>query len=311
MTLTLILVKSSYFLAAVLFIPPDERPDSAIERLIALVRPLDAHGYLVGVGRVAESLGAVRTAYLQAQAALRTLLSGAEGVTVMRFDDIVRDRTTLPDIHEREIYLMLALDQGDLELAGQIFREVLASANRCALPTMHYTCIRLLERIMRGTADIEGLDAEGFAHEMMDKINASMMEPFESGMLHAIKAICRKNKAHNTQKDDIQKNEVIAFVLEHYDDNALSLEYLSARFGFSSYYWSRYFKESVGQNFSEYVWKLRLARAKELLASPLSVAEVVERVGYLDVRSFIRKFKNSEGVTPAQYKRDRTGWPKA
>lgn len=32
------------------------------------------------------------------------------------------------------------------------------------------------------------------------------------------------------------------------------------------------------------------------------VKEIVERVGYLDARSFIRKFKSSEGLTPGQYR---------
>ena len=59
----------------------------------------------------------------------------------------------------------------------------------------------------------------------------------------------------------------------------------------------------MGQNFSDSLWMLRLKRAKELLRTSMRVSEVVERVGYIDMRSFNRKFKNSVGVTPAQYKK--------
>ena len=84
----------------------------------------------------------------------------------------------------------------------------------------------------------------------------------------------------------------------------MSLEYLAEKFGFSNFYWSRYFKEVVGQNFNDYVWTLRLERAKQLLVTTMPLAEVVEHVGYIDVRSFTRRFKNAMGVTPTQYRKE-------
>ena len=57
--------------------------------------------------------------------------------------------------------------------------------------------------------------------------------------------------------------------------------------------------------FLAYLTNLRMEKAKKLLLStPLSVAEVAERSGYGDYRVFSKVFKKSEGVTPAQYRRD-------
>ena len=83
----------------------------------------------------------------------------------------------------------------------------------------------------------------------------------------------------------------------------MSLDTLADEFGSTPAYWGRVVKEKLGVSFLDFVWQLRLAHAKQLLEqTELTVQEVVEAVGYIDARSFIRKFKNSEGITPGQYK---------
>ena len=62
-------------------------------------------------------------------------------------------------------------------------------------------------------------------------------------------------------------------------------------------------KKELNQNFSDYLWTLRLEKAKELLAhSDMSVDEISTAVGYLNSSSFRRKFKQETGLTPSQYR---------
>ena len=61
----------------------------------------------------------------------------------------------------------------------------------------------------------------------------------------------------------------------------------------------------IGVNFLAYLTNIRMEQAKKLLLStPLSIAEVSERLGYGDYRVFTKAFKKSEGVTPSQYRRN-------
>lgn len=61
------------------------------------------------------------------------------------------------------------------------------------------------------------------------------------------------------------------------------------------------FKKEMGENFSDYVWALRLGKAKELLLNTdMSIDDISLAVGYVNTSSFRRKFKQTTGMTPSQ-----------
>ena len=66
-------------------------------------------------------------------------------------------------------------------------------------------------------------------------------------------------------------------------------------------YFSRQFKEEVGENFNTYLTLYRLDRAQELLdKTDLRIAEIAERVGYVTPGYFSRIYKKYRGITPEQ-----------
>ena len=86
-------------------------------------------------------------------------------------------------------------------------------------------------------------------------------------------------------------------------DGEISLHALAERAGVSDSYLSARFKEETGQTLSHWVRGRRVHRAKELLArEELSIAQVAEQVGILDVSYFIRLFRRETGMTPGEYR---------
>ena len=82
----------------------------------------------------------------------------------------------------------------------------------------------------------------------------------------------------------------------------LRLEDIAEKFGLNYNYLSTYFSQQMGENFSEYLTKIRIEKARTLLRNTnMSIAEVAESVGYLDQSYFARVFKKIVGDTP-------TGW---
>lgn len=71
----------------------------------------------------------------------------------------------------------------------------------------------------------------------------------------------------------------------------------------SSYYLSHLFRREMGVTFSDYLTKVRVSRAKELLMEGRSVEDVSECVGYRDGNYFIKIFKKYVGVTPSKYRK--------
>lgn len=83
----------------------------------------------------------------------------------------------------------------------------------------------------------------------------------------------------------------------------ISLDDVSRIVNISPYYFSKIFKEETGEGFVEYLTRIRINRAKELLATTeYSMKEICALVGYADPNYFSRTFKKNVGVTPTEYK---------
>jgi len=73
-------------------------------------------------------------------------------------------------------------------------------------------------------------------------------------------------------------------------------------------YFSNYFKKTFGVTFVDYLSKVRLAHARELLRNTtLSIAEVGERVGYLNASTFATTFKKYYGISPSDFRKQELG----
>ncbi len=107
-------------------------------------------------------------------------------------------------------------------------------------------------------------------------------------------------------KEEVQVNEMIGKAIEYMKSNFqhnVSLDDVSRVVNVSSYYFSKVFKESMKENFIDYLTKLRIEEAKRLLGEKqLSVKEICVEVGYGDPNYFSRIFKKYEGITPTEYR---------
>ncbi|MBR6396761.1 MAG: helix-turn-helix transcriptional regulator, partial [Lachnospiraceae bacterium] len=68
------------------------------------------------------------------------------------------------------------------------------------------------------------------------------------------------------------------------------------------------FKKQYGESFKDYLNKVRIKNAEELLIhTDLKIVDVAERVGYRDVDYFIDKFISHRGCTPAKFRKQLHG----
>ncbi|MCI8887820.1 MAG: helix-turn-helix transcriptional regulator [Hungatella sp.] len=64
------------------------------------------------------------------------------------------------------------------------------------------------------------------------------------------------------------------------------------------------FKDISGVTFKEYLILYRITEAKKLLiTTDLSISEIAEQVGYINVNNFVKIFRDREHTTPLQYRR--------
>jgi two-component system response regulator YesN len=83
----------------------------------------------------------------------------------------------------------------------------------------------------------------------------------------------------------------------------LTLEQAAEYVNLSPYYFSKLFKQHTGETFIDYLTRLRIEKAKELIRNPeKSLKEICYLVGYRNPAYFSRVFKKWVGQTPSEYR---------
>ncbi|MEX2415912.1 MAG: response regulator [Paenibacillaceae bacterium] len=92
------------------------------------------------------------------------------------------------------------------------------------------------------------------------------------------------------------------FIEVHYAEE-ITLDTLAQKYHFNSSYFSNLFKTYAGTGLSEFVIKVRVRKALELLLNTnCKMSEIAMKVGYKDAGYFIRVFKREMGMSPHKYR---------
>lgn len=97
-------------------------------------------------------------------------------------------------------------------------------------------------------------------------------------------------------------DKMAVYINQHYTDENLGLTEVSAQFGITPSYATRVFKQYTGHGIYETIQHVRLAAAKDLLHTELTMKQIAQKVGYTSFLSMNRAFKKYEGTTPSQFR---------
>jgi len=93
-----------------------------------------------------------------------------------------------------------------------------------------------------------------------------------------------------------------AYIAGHLSED-MSLGDVAKAVNMSRFYFCKSFRKHVGLNFTDYVARLRVERAKELLLNPnLRVSEIAYEVGFQSLTHFNRVFRRVVGKSPTDYR---------
>ena len=93
------------------------------------------------------------------------------------------------------------------------------------------------------------------------------------------------------------------YIRLHYKD-ALTLEKVSGVVDLNASYLSALFKKETGKTFLEYLTKVRMDKAKEMLKETNeTISAICQEVGYSDTKYFVKCFQKYTGLKPNQYRK--------
>ena len=91
--------------------------------------------------------------------------------------------------------------------------------------------------------------------------------------------------------------------IEEKQGEDLSLGEVAKAVNTSTFYFCKMFKKATGLHFTEYVSRVRIEKAKNLLLNPnLRVSEVAFEIGFQSLTHFNRVFKKIVGQSPTEYR---------
>ncbi len=115
-----------------------------------------------------------------------------------------------------------------------------------------------------------------------------------------------EQKGYNfeTYNKNYAVNRIVTYLNENYE-NKISLEQIAHNMYLSPVYISKIFKEETGESPINYLIKIRLEKAKDILLNEEggSIKNIANQVGYDDVYHFSKLFKKYYGISPLYYKK--------
>lgn len=120
-----------------------------------------------------------------------------------------------------------------------------------------------------------------------------------------IRDICSLNctKKEKNLKDINYVKKAIEYMQSYYNCNA-SIDDISRLVYLSSNYFIRIFKEQTGQTPHEYLIKIRIEKAKEMLKKDeYSIEAIAGLCGFVNAGHFSTLFKKAEGISPSDYRK--------
>lgn len=272
-----------------------------LRQRMEMLLPASEIKYASGVGGTVKELIQIRGSYYEAMAAAEYIREYEREILFYRDLSEALGQEEMPD-GENILKLSQALRKGDKKLSMELFQEYrdrLRNKYRSHL-LYHYFEVQFYKVLSEALRDYV---PENYLEELSGIVSGRDLENRDILLEKVIVKICEYRTSFQKSRQIELSEKILTYIKENAFQATLSLDSLGDEFGLSPYYISRFMTEQTGENLKNYITRLRIEEAKRLLEhTALPLYEIVLRVGYQDVSSFIRKFKKELAMTPGEYR---------
>jgi YesN/AraC family two-component response regulator len=266
----------------------------------------------VAIGSICEDIIYLSQSYNDALKLMRNRWLKGKNITIKYIENLNSKNSYYYNVQAEKI-IINCLKKNDISEAKKVldqFAKELLERNSYEAINVFEGMQQLLGAVIRMIYDMGySLEEVFFKEDYSNK--CSMIDEFRSidtlydavnWMKQRFNSISDFLWEKRNNKLDNSINDIVLYINENYQKD-IYLSSISEKFSISETYLSKTFKQTTGENFLDYLTRIRLDKAKELLKNvEISVHEVSKAVGYANVQTFIRVFKKYEGTTPGQYK---------
>jgi len=247
----------------------------------------------------------------EAEAVARVMRLCAEKISSGSGDQAVRDfrnnHVRIQDYSDRERRLFACLRRGDNDEACRIILEILQGIDTVSGGSIRFVKLKALELaslLSREGANTDNYkDLLGINNRYLKRIDDSkttkdvcdslcMLARMMSGEFFSFHGVCHAAALRKAER----------FIWENYT-RKLSLKEVAGASGLSAPYFSTVFRDEMGENFLNYLNRIRVERASAMLKETnLSFSGISSACGFEDNAWFSKIFKNYTGISPRKYR---------
>lgn len=252
------------------------------------------------MSQVYHHISMVKYAYLEATNILKSSLKEKRETFCWEEWILVSKKINVVIGEENVNFFRNAIAENDLNSALQALSDIMARREHDYEDSIYLRYIIMQSLILELDNDTEKQNIEIELRE----INVENEHEFEQNVKEILRKYLKKEIV--TEKKDFSM--VLQFINENYNSYNMSLELVAEYLGISKVQMSRLFKKKMGIGYIDYVNQLKMEKTKELLEnSDLSVKEIFFKVGYSDLVSARKKFKEYYNINPMEYRKMKKG----
>ncbi|MNO36149.1 HTH-type transcriptional regulator YesS [compost metagenome] len=262
----------------------------------------------IGIGRACTSVSELEDSYKDALSALvHTFYTGSG--SILHIKDIQPGTETLQSafFYKFHARLMNELKAGH---TGQVMELLEKLFDRLAAPKLQIDYVQSIcaEMIFTSARALYELD-EDIEQVLQDRLTImdilykqKNISGLKTYMLSLFYDLSTYVAGKNTSRNSKTINRIRTIVQEGYAQE-LSIARIAEEVFLTPNYISLIFKKETGETLTDYITRIRINKAKELLlTTDLKVMEISELVGYENPHYFSTVFKKTVGVHPLKYR---------
>jgi len=224
---------------------------------------------------------------------------GCEGTAILKDEDVVFSES----IFNQMINCLKERDKnGYMEAVLKILTECEMMPYRQFVDRLELMAVTILKtgKICRHTED-KRLETKTLKEHITALTGKEEIMLWLESLYNEVAVQISKVSNHSTA---VMMEEAVDYIRNNYEDCNLNVNLIADKLNISAAYFGKQFTEFTGAKTLDYILKVRMEKARDLLLSEpdKDIAQVAETVGYSNSTYFATAFRKYYGVTPSRFR---------
>jgi len=278
------------------------------EKLCGFLQRFADISLTIGLGEVVSPLTELHDSYRSAGDAVdqKLFLGKNNIITVDRLGNGNNpDHRHVSGLVERVTAILKTADKDRVSRYLQEIFDYLARSRNVNLKYCQMVCLEILIGASKFLIDVNLLNEVLEAEEkrLRDALfGLETLADMKDGVESYLHLVCSHIGCMQKQKSSRLITQVKELIHSRYATN-LTIKDMAKEVYLTSTYMCLLFKQETGETINEYLTRLRMEKAKELLRNPdIRLYDICHAIGYAEPGYFSKQFKKYSGFTPSEYR---------